>query len=235
MLVLDLFCCAGGASEGYVRAGYDVVGIDIDPQPNYPWPFFQMDALEVMAYLDMGCTYYLDELDLHLDNVDFIHASPPCQLFSVYNNVKSIAEKTKGKYLNLIPQTRDLLVHSGKPYVIENVPKAPLNSPIQLCGTTFNIPVRRHRLFELGQWNVEAPACLHGDFTERRFPGSSNRPNGRTVCNIGEYRVPLAVQKECMTIDRCVTLHELSEMVPPPYTQWIGEQYEAFKCASGQD
>lgn len=240
MLVLDLFCCAGGASEGYVRAGYDVVGVDIDPQPNYPWPFIQMDALQFMAYLTVGCTFSTagfngDYVCFNIHQIDFIHASPPCQLFTMYNNVKSIKKSTEEKYLNLIPQTRAVLQRSGKPYVIENVPKSPLNDPIRLCGTSFGIPVRRHRLFELGQWSMEAPPCKHGDFTERRFPGSSNRPNGRTVCNVGEYRVPLGVQKECMTIDRKVTLHELSEMVPPPYTEYIGRQYEAFKRTSGAD
>lgn len=242
MLVLDLFCCAGGASEGYVRAGHTVVGIDIDPQPNYPYTFYRLDALELLGTLIAGGTIdsLISEYEVgpyswaELDGFDFIHASPPCQLFSVYNNNKTTAKSTKDKYLNLIPQTRELLVRSGKPYVIENVPRSPLVNPIQLCGTSFGIPVRRHRLFELGQWSVEAPKCRHQDFTERRFPGSSNRPNGRTVCNVGEYRVPLATQKECMTIDRKVTLHELSEMVPPPYTQWIGEQYEAYKRASGK-
>jgi DNA (cytosine-5)-methyltransferase 1 len=226
--VLDLFCCAGGAATGYARAGYDVVGVDIDPQPHYPFPFIQLDALQVMRVLNRGLSVH----GFYLDDFDLIHASPPCQLFTMYNNVKSIKESTSEKYLNLIPQTGNLLLSSGKPYVIENVMGARkiLRNPIRLCGTSFGIPVRRHRLFELGGWtNVSAsPSCDHGRFTERRFPGSSNRPNGRTVCNIGEYRVPLTVQKECMTVDWKVTLRELSEMVPPPITQWIGEQFNEY-------
>jgi DNA (cytosine-5)-methyltransferase 1 len=106
---------------------------------------------------------------------------------------------------------------------MENVPGAPLIDPIRLCGTSFGIRVRRHRLFELDGWATEAvPPCDHGRFTDRPFPGSTNRPNGRTVCNVGEYRVPLRVQKECMQVDWDVTLHELSEMVPPCYTEWLG-------------
>lgn len=222
MRVLDLFCCAGGAGMGYARAGYDVVGIDIAPQPHYPFEFHECNALDLMWFLNEGG--HIPGTDYWLDDFDLIHASPPCQLFSVYNNVKSIAAATKDKYLNLIPQTRAVLLDSGKHYVIENVPRAPLHHPVQLCGTSFGIPVRRHRLFETN-WPLGHVPCRHGDFTERRFPGSSNRPNGRTVCNVGEYRVPLAIQKECMEVDWKVTLHELSEMVPPVYTEWIGTQF----------
>ena len=94
---------------------------------------------------------------------------------------------------------------------------------------SFGIPVRRHRLFELGGWEPQwpVPGCRHGDFTERIFPGSTNRPRGRTVCNIGEYRVPLPVQKGCMRLDDIfspVTMHELSEMVPPCMTEYLGTQ-----------
>lgn len=206
---------------GYARAGFDVVGVDIAPQAHYPFPFIQFDVLELMESWVSG----ENNFGLELTDVDLIHASPPCQLFTVYNNVKSIRESTHDKYQDLIPQTRVLLERSGKPYVIENVPKAPLKEPIQLCGTTFGIPVRRHRMFETN-WDIgPAPSCRHSDFTERRFPGSSNRPNGRTVCNVGEYRVPLKVQKECMEVDWTVTLHELSEMVPPAMTRWIGERF----------
>jgi DNA (cytosine-5)-methyltransferase 1 len=105
--------------------------------------------------------------------------------------------------------------------VLENVPGAPLHEPIQLCGTSFGLRVRRHRLFE-SNVPMMAPPCAHGRFTDRPFPGSTNRPNGRTVCNIGEYRVPLETQKRCMGVDWPVTLHELSEAIPPAYTNLIG-------------
>lgn len=188
---------------GYHRAGFDVVGVDINPQPHYPFEFHQADALTVP-----------------LQGFDVIHASPPCQQFTMYGNVR---KNLAGKFPNLIPETRERLEASGALYVMENVPGAPLYNPIRLCGTSFDIPVRRHRLFE-SNLDMSPPLCAHQRFTERRFPGSSNRPNGRTVCNVGEYRVPLKVQKECMEMDWPVTLHELSEAIPPCMTQWIGGQ-----------
>lgn len=202
MKILDLYCKAGGAAAGYERAGHTVTGVDIEPQPHYPFEFIQADALE-----------------FPLEGYDFIHASPPCQWWCRYRNVR---KDIRSRYLNLIEPTRLRLQAAGVPYVIENVPGAPLLNPVQLCGTSFGIPVRRHRNFEVRGLVIPPVPCRHQDFTERRFPGSSNRPNGRTVCNIGEYRVPLAVQKQCMQVDWSVTLHELSEMVPPVYTQYIG-------------
>jgi DNA (cytosine-5)-methyltransferase 1 len=193
---------------GYHRAGFEVVGVDIEPQPHYPFEFIQADALEI-----------LDQHALLPDGPpDAIHASPPCQEFTVYRNARPDA---KPRWPNLIPQTRRLLESTGLPWVIENVPGAPLRDPVQLCGTAFGIRVRRHRLFE-ADFEIMAPPCAHGRFTDRPFPGSTNRPNGRTVCNIGEYRVPLDVQKRCMEIDWPVTLHELSEAIPPAYTAHVG-------------
>jgi len=162
-------------------------------------------------------------------DIDAIHASPPCQEFTVYRNARPGAAP---RWPNLIPETRELLQATGLPYVMENVPGAPVDGLVQLCGTSFGIPVRRHRWFEtsFAMWSVP---CSHGSFTERRFPGSSNRPNGRTVCNVGEYRVPLAVQKECMEVDWDVTLHELSEAIPPCYTTYIGRRLlEALEVAA---
>ena len=188
---------------GYHRAGWEVVGVDVNQQPHYPFEFYQADALE-----------------FSLEGFDAIHASPPCQEFTVYRNARP---GVPARWPNLIPQTRAILEASGKPFVIENVPGAPLLNPVRLCGTAFGIRVRRHRLFE-ANWPIAGIACDHGRFTDRIFPGSSNRPNGRTVCNVGEYRVPLAVQKEHMQIDWDVTLHELSEAIPPAYTEWVGRQ-----------
>lgn len=207
---------------GYHRAGFDVVGVDINPQPHYPFEFHQADVLEVLPDIAAGWV----RPGMQAWDFDLIHASPPCQLFTVYNNVKSIAKSTSENYENLIPQVRAMLRDSGVPYVIENVPgaRSELADPVQFCGTTFGIPVRRHRLFE-ANWDLHGLACKHGDFTERRFPGSSNRPNGRTVCNVGEYRVKLETQKECMQVGWKVTLRELSEMIPPVYTESVGNQF----------
>lgn len=210
--LLDLFCCAGGAGTGYARAGWQVTGMDIEPQPHYPFRFQERDVLEIAT----------NSLALHWirRNFDVIHASPPCQEFTVYRNARPNA---KPKWPNLIPQTRELLQLIGLPWVMENVPGAPLVDPVRFCGTALGIRVRRHRMFE-SSFDLQGVACDHKRFTDRIFPGSSNRPNGRTVCNVGEYRVPLGVQKEHMQVDWNVSLHELSEMVPPCYTENIGKQ-----------
>lgn len=207
--LLDLFCGAGGAAMGYHRAGFEVVGVDIKPQPHYPFEFWQMDLTETGSF-DSIVAWTLPAV---------IHASPPCQAFTVYGNNRAHIKTT---HPNLIPPIRSLLRSSGLPYVIENVPGAPLESPIRLCGTSFGIPVRRHRLFETSSFML-APPCDHGRFTERRFPGSSNRPNGRTVCNVGEYRVPLVVQREAMEMP-WADLYDISQAIPPAYTEWIGKQ-----------
>jgi len=122
---LDLFCGAGGAAMGLYRAGFDVVGVDIIPQPNYPFMFFQADALT-----------------FPLGNADFIWASPPCQGFTAYKRRKNHVRPRE----NLIPAVRDRL--RGRTHAIENVPGAPLENPTMLCGSMFGLDVRRHRLFE---------------------------------------------------------------------------------------
>lgn len=214
-LLLDLFCCAGGAAWGYHRAGFRVIGVDHKPQPSYPFEFCQGDALEVLQDIMAGWA----RPGMSLGNFAAIHASPPCQFATVYRNNKA---HVRQDHPNLIPPTRELLRESGLPYVIENVygARAHLKSPVMLCGTSFGIPVRRHRMFES---NVAIPPvpCRHEAFTERRYPGSSNRPNGRTVCNVGEYRVPLAQQREAMQTD-WMSLAEIAQAVPPVMTEYIG-------------
>lgn len=215
-LLLDLFCGAGGAAMGYHRAGFEVVGVDIKPQPYYPFEFVQHDALTV-----------LEAIPFSLGKFAAIHASPPCQAFTVYGNNR---EHVRQDHLDLIDPTRRLLERTGKPWVMENVPGAPLRAPITLCGTSFGIPVRRHRLFE-SSVPLKGLPCDHGRFADRVYPGSSNRPNGRTVANIGEYRVPLDEQRICMQVD-WMPLAELSQAIPPAYTEHIGKQLLEHLCAS---
>jgi DNA (cytosine-5)-methyltransferase 1 len=199
---------------GYYRAGFlEIVGVDIKPQKNYPFDFIQMDALE------LGSPWF----GLVPFGFDLIHASPPCQLFSAY---RRRGGGVGDKYKDLIAPTRELLQRSGVPYVIENVPGAPLIGPVRLCGTSFpSLEVRRHRIFE-ANFPIPPKPCHHGRLTERKYPGSTNRPNGRTVCNIGEYRVPLEIQKKAIGID-WMTLPELSQAIPPAYTKYIGEAFLA--------
>ncbi|MGG7450583.1 hypothetical protein ACQ3HE_06800 [Plantibacter auratus] len=199
-----MFSGAGGAGSGYHRAGFDVVGVDIDPQPRYPFEFHQGDAL----------AYLLE----HGHEFDVIHASPPCQRFTAY---RRRGAGVGDSYLNLIPATRELLKLSGKPYVIENVPGSPLESTVQFCGSSFHLDVRRHRMFES---NVElvAPACDHSWQTPR-FAPATNRTNLRSTVEVGVWRIPLEVQQQAMGID-WMQLRELSEAIPPAYTQHIGAQ-----------
>ncbi len=202
--VLDLFCGAGGAAMGYHQAGFEVVGVDIKPQPNYPFEFHHADAMT-----------------FPLDGFDAIHASPPCQSFTAY--------RRKGRgvgdgYPNLIPAVREQLRASGRPYVIENVPGSPLDNPVQLCGTSFGLDVQRHRLFETS-WPLMVPPCNHGR-NRPRFPGATNRANRRRTVEVGVWRIPLETQRAAMGIG-WMTLEELSEAIPPEFTRYLGEQLAA--------
>lgn len=203
--LLDLFSGAGGAGMGYHRAGFDVVGVDIRPMPRYPFEFHQGDALT-----------FLEE---HGHEYDAIHASPPCQAFSAYRRK---GHGVGDGYPDLIAATRSALEATGRPYVIENVPGAPLQFPIQLCGSTFGLDVRRHRMFE-ASWLIWAgPDCRHGLQTPR-FPPATNRTNLRRTVEIGVWRIPLDVQHRAMGID-WMTRKELSQAIPPAYTEFIGCQ-----------
>jgi DNA (cytosine-5)-methyltransferase 1 len=214
--LLDLFCGAGGAAMGYARAGFEVVGVDIKPQPRYPFGFIQGDALEFMhnAHDEGGwpgeCGF------------DVIHASPPCQAY-----VKGLAavNKSLGRewgHLALIDEVRELLVETGLPYVIENVPGAPLRNPVKLCGSSFNLDVRRHRLFECS-FPLLVPPCDHsrqnGDFW------TSFRPNGETRRSRVAQVYGQAAERDkwgpAMGID-WMTADELAEAIPPAFTEHIG-------------
>jgi DNA (cytosine-5)-methyltransferase 1 len=198
---LDLFCCAGGASMGLHRAGFDVVGVDIRPQPRYPFQFPQADALT-----------------FDLSGFDFIWASPPCQAFTAYkrrpNHVAPVA--------NLIPNVRHRLRMAVMiPHVIENVGSAPLEEPVMLCGSMFGLDVRRHRFFETGGgFYLDQPHCQH-QLQTPRFPPATNRTNLRKTVEVGVWRIPLPVQQAAMGID-WMELEELSQAIPPAYSEHIG-------------
>jgi DNA (cytosine-5)-methyltransferase 1 len=189
---------------GYARAGFDVVGVDIDPQPRYPFEFHQGDAIEYLA--------------AHGHEFDVIHASPPCQTFTAY---RRRGAGVGDGYLNLIPETRQALIELGKPYIIENVGGAPLIDPVTLCGSSFGLDVRRHRLFE-SNLPLMAPPCDHSWQTPR-FKPATNRTNLRRTVEVGVWRIPLDVQRKAMGID-WMELRELSEAIPPAYTEHLGRQ-----------
>ncbi|HTE70458.1 MAG TPA: DNA cytosine methyltransferase [Actinomycetes bacterium] len=199
--LLDLFCGAGGAAMGYHLAGFDVVGVDIAPQPHYPFEFHQADAKW-----------------FPLDGFDVIHASPPCQPFTAY---RRRGGGVGDRYPDLIAWAWARLDQAGVPYVIENVEGAPLRDPVKLCGTGFALDVQRHRLFEASFPLLGVP-CAHGR-NAPRFPQATNRANKRRTVEVGVWRIPLPIQQAAMGID-WMTLEELSQAIPPAYTRFIGEQ-----------
>jgi DNA (cytosine-5)-methyltransferase 1 len=193
---LDLFCGAGGASMGLHQAGFDVTGVDIKPQPRYPFTFIQADAIT-----------------FPLEGFDFIWASPPCQKHSAFKHLHP-----QRKYECFIERTRERLSICGGLWVIENVPGAPLRDPAILCGAMFGLDTYRHRLFETSfDWAVpehpahDRPASSAGHFREG------------TLISIAGNFAPVAVARAAMGIDWMIR-NELSQAIPPAYSRYIGEQ-----------
>jgi DNA (cytosine-5)-methyltransferase 1 len=208
--ILDLFCKAGGAGKGYADAGFEVVGVDIEPQPRYPFEFHHADALEVLRILVAGGTWQ----GYTLDDFDAIHASPPCQAFS------TLRHRTDGDYPDLIAATREHLRASGRPYVIENVVGAPLVNPLLLCGSSFGLGVdgrqlRRHRQFE-SNVPMMAPPCQHiGDVVGVYGTGGGGQmTRGYKARGVAEARETLSTP--------WMTLAECAQAIPPAYTSWVG-------------
>lgn len=206
--LLDLFCGAGGAAMGYHRAGFEVVGVDIKPQPRFPFEFHQADAM----------TYPLGGFDV-------IHASPPCQAY--------VGLSTKdGRHPRLVEPTQGRLRANGLPYVIENTGVAPLRDPGILCGSMFGLHVRRHRKFET---NVAMlwPQCRHGVREIRGYYGRNYGPalvSKDAIRRRGRkplYRGTVAQAHQDMGID-WMEWDELREAIPPAYTEWIGRQLMAL-------
>ena len=203
MKLLDLFCGAGGSAMGYYRAGFDdITGVDNKPMPRYPFQFIQADALEYLAE--------------HGHEYDVIHASPPCQRYTRAQN----ASKNSGAHPDLIEPIRNLLMLTKKLYVIENVIGAPLIDPKVLCGLSFGLRVRRHRLFETNFFFLVPPdQCKNEDYyvifgnevRERRHGEHAGRKN-----KINEGRIAMGIE--------WMTRKELSEAIPPAYTEYIGKR-----------
>lgn len=207
MRILDLYCKAGGASMGYHQAEIEeIVGVDIKRQKRYPFKFIQADALEVLSDSN------------YLKTFDFIHASPPCQTHSATRHLRNAQGKTTDK-VDLIPQTRDGLIASGKPYVIENVVGAPLVNPVMLCGSAFGLKVRRHRLFE-SNMKLQGTTCNHK---------AQGRPVGiygsmrDEIPNGGRTAKTMDEANEAMGIYHMIW-GELVEAIPPAYSKYLGLQ-----------
>jgi DNA (cytosine-5)-methyltransferase 1 len=199
--LLDLFCGAGGCSAGYERAGFEVTGVDIRAQPHYPFLFIQRDARSILRRLD-------------LDRFAAIHASPPCQAYTK-------ARKLQGnEHEDLITETRELLIATGLPYVIENVKGAPLRDPFMLEGQMFEgLNVHRPRLFETNWW-VEVPTLIPPPPRQTKM-GRPPVP-GEAMQIVGHFSdVPAG--RAAMGID-WMTQGELAQAIPPAYTEYIGRQ-----------
>jgi len=215
--MIDAFCGAGGATRGYQLAGFRVIGVDITPQSNYVGDeFHQGDALEFIA--------------AHGHKFDAIHASPPCQAYSMANNIHGRTD-----HPDLVAATRRALTATGRPWVIENVPGAPMTNYAVLCGLAFGLGVKRHRLFETSFWVWGPPLCPPG------HPGDWVSVFGHTVLERGHVigkakgggnrikRRHLGTDRgrSAMGID-WMTRDELSQAIPPAYCEFIGQQLLAF-------
>ncbi len=217
--LLDAFCGAGGAGVGYQRAGFEVVGVDIKPQPRYPFEFHQGDALEFIS--------------AHGHEFDAIHASPPCQSYLNLTRLNESLGQAKD-HPDLISATRTALRRAGRASVIENVVGAPLITPIRLCGTSFGLPLRRHRLFESNVGMLGRP-CAHASFTEPRYWTSFRNAGERrlsTVVQVYGQTGGLSEWPAAMGID-WMTQQEMAQAIPPVYTEFIGRQLlTALMCES---
>lgn len=205
--LLDLFCGAGGASMGYHRAGFDVTGVDLEPHGDYPFPMLIADAMSVLSCPDI------------LDAFDVIAGSPPCPRWS-----SATPEHRRGEHPDFLTPMREAV--GGRTYVIENVPGAPLANPVRLCGSTFGLGVRRHRLFET---NVPmlAPECRHdlqprvwGVYGDHGDAKPVRRPNGTSRGNKARNA---AHAREVMGIDWMSRWDDLADAIPPAYTELAGD------------
>lgn len=211
MRALDLFCCAGGTAMGLHRAGFEVVGVDIEPQPRYPFEFRQADALT-----------------FPLDGFDFVWASPPCQGYTAMRHAPGAVGAPQ-----LIDEVRNRLERSGLPWCIENVEGAAwaMRNPVTLCGSMFGLgaqgcQLRRHRLFETGGGLVLAqPPCNHDDRPVIGIYGGHARKRSAKAGGRGTRDVwhggHAAAAREALGID-WMTLGEMSEAIPPAFSEYIG-------------
>jgi DNA (cytosine-5)-methyltransferase 1 len=210
--MLDLFCGAGGAAMGYARAGFTVVGVDLHPQPNYPFEFHQADAM----------TYPLDGFDAY-------HASCPCQRYTTL-----VAQAgTIDKHPDLVPPTRERLRATGRPWVIENVPGAPLEGSLLLCGAMFGLRVIRHRCFESNVL-LMAPGVHPKHLPIWTFDKRRKQPDRATAgVLVTGWNYRLQDGLAAMGIDWMKSRDELSESIPPAYTEYVGRQLiAALQCAA---
>jgi DNA (cytosine-5)-methyltransferase 1 len=212
--LLDLFCGAGGAARGYQDAGFYVVGVDLEPQPDYCGDeFHRADALSVLGAI------VNDRRGPSLKNLNAIHASPPCQAYTTMSNRHGRSD------VRLIAEVRALLIQTGLPYVIENVAGArrELVDPVRLCGRSLGLPIHRHRLFETN-FPVLVPPCVRGDDAF----GIYGKLDGRrlwTRADGSEYHAAATLEEAQAAMEMpWADWHGVKEAIPPRYAEHIGHQ-----------
>lgn len=210
--ILDAFCCAGGAGMGYHLAGFDVVGIDINPQPNYPFEFIQGDAVQYIR--DHGHEY------------DAIHTSPPCQANCALTVGTNRSQGWGGEHEDLVQATRAALSNTGRRSTIEQPQgQAQMTKDVTLCGEMFGLDVIRHRHMELGNWITEPPEHIphrgkvrgyrHGVWYDGPYIAAYGDGGGK-----GSVKE----MQDAMGIHWTDVRSELTEAIPPAYTRWLGRR-----------
>lgn len=213
--VLNLFGCQGGSARGYELAGAtDILGVDLDPQPRYPYQFVQSDALR---FLDLYGPALADEFD-------FVDASPPCQRYSATQRIQG------REHPDLIGPVRERLEALGLPYVIENVEDARpwLKNPVTLCGSSFGLHTYRHRLFEAGGWTLDQPP--HPEHTRHTVKMGRPLRDGDWYHAVGNFSNVPYVKRDLGV--EWMSRDGIRECVPPAYTAWIGRQFLAWRDGS---
>ncbi|WP_405886889.1 DNA methylase [Streptomyces longwoodensis] len=221
-LLLDLFSCAGGAAMGYARAGFTVHGCDIAHRPNYPFPYHRGDALAYLAHLIATG---------EIRRYAFVHASPPCQDKCTLTVGTNRSQGWGGAHVDLVAPTRALLDRTGLPYVIEQPNgRAEIRKDLTLCGEMFGLGVIRHRNFELGGWTARQPAHLrhrgrvrgyrHGRFYDGPYVAAYGNGGGKP--SVPELQAALG-------IDWTDVREELTEAIPPAYSEHIGAAFLATR------
>ncbi len=219
--VLDLFCCAGGAGHGYQRAGFDVLGVDIVDRPNYPGSFVRADAIEYLRHLNDTRT---------IQHYTFIHASPPCQEGCALTKGTNQSRGWGRTHEQLIPALRVELERSGLPYIIEQpIGTAPIRKDITLCGEMFGLDVIRHRNFELGRWTTPQPRHVkhrgrvrgyrHGEWFDGPYVAAYGNGGGKAT---------VKEMQAAMQIDWTDVREELTEAIPPAYTDYLGHSFLSY-------
>jgi DNA (cytosine-5)-methyltransferase 1 len=188
---------------GLHRAGFEVVGVDITPQPHYPFEFHQADALKYP-----------------LEGFDFIWASPPCQRYSSITQVNG----TRENHPDLVAPIREILKASGAAWCIENVEGAPVENPITLCGSMFGLEVKRHRLFETSWFSLERPDCRHHRWKNSYRSLDKRCGPARVVGVHGHLNYSGEFALRCQAMDiYWMTNEELTQAIPPAYSEFIGK------------